>query len=55
MKAAIRDKYGSPDVVEVREVERPTPKDDESSSACGLRRSTGPISTTSVPGRDSCA
>ena len=29
MKAAIRDKYGSPDVVEVREVERPTPKDDE--------------------------
>ena len=29
MKAAIRDRYGSPDVVEVREVERPTPKDDE--------------------------
>ena len=29
MKAAIRDKYGPPDVVKVREVERPTPKDDE--------------------------
>src|SRR6186997_839396 len=29
MKAAIRDKYGPPDVVQVREVERPTPKDDE--------------------------
>jgi NADPH:quinone reductase-like Zn-dependent oxidoreductase len=29
MKAAFQDKYGSPDVVEVREVERPTPKDDE--------------------------
>ena len=29
MKAAIRDKYGPPDVVEVRDVERPTPKDDE--------------------------
>jgi NADPH:quinone reductase-like Zn-dependent oxidoreductase len=29
MQAAVRDRYGSPDVVEVREVERPTPVDDE--------------------------
>ena len=29
MKAALRDSYGPPEVVEVREVERPTPKDDE--------------------------
>ena len=27
MKAALRDRYGSPDVVEVREVERPVPAD----------------------------
>ncbi len=29
MKAAVRDAYGSPDVVEVRDVERPTPADGE--------------------------
>jgi NADPH:quinone reductase-like Zn-dependent oxidoreductase len=29
MKAAYRDRYGTPDVVELREVERPTPSDDE--------------------------
>jgi NADPH:quinone reductase-like Zn-dependent oxidoreductase len=29
MKAAMRDRYGPPEVVEVREVDRPTPKDDE--------------------------
>jgi NADPH:quinone reductase-like Zn-dependent oxidoreductase len=29
VKAALRDSYGPPEVVEVREVERPSPKDDE--------------------------
>jgi NADPH:quinone reductase-like Zn-dependent oxidoreductase len=29
MQAAVRDRYGSPDVVKVREVERPTPVGDE--------------------------
>ena len=29
MQAAVRDRYGSPDVVELREVERPTPVDDQ--------------------------
>jgi len=29
MKAALRDRYGSPDVVELRDVDRPTPSDDE--------------------------
>lgn len=29
MKAALRDRYGPPDVVELREVDRPTPVDDE--------------------------
>ena len=29
MKAAYRDTYGSPDVVEVRDVDRPTPADDQ--------------------------
>ena len=29
MKAAIRKRYGPPEVVEVREVNTPTPKDDE--------------------------
>ena len=29
MKAAVRDRYGSPDVVELADVERPIPGDDE--------------------------
>ena len=29
MKAAVRDRFGSPDVVELREIEKPTPADDE--------------------------
>jgi len=29
MQAAVRERYGSPDVVEVREVERPVPRDDQ--------------------------
>jgi len=29
MKAAVRDRFGSPDVVEIREIEKPTPADDE--------------------------
>lgn len=29
MKALVRDTYGSPDVLEVREVEKPVPKDNE--------------------------
>ena len=29
MKAALRDRYGSPDVVELRDVERPVPVDDQ--------------------------
>ena len=29
MRAAIRERYGPPEVVEVREVDTPTPRDDE--------------------------
>jgi NADPH:quinone reductase-like Zn-dependent oxidoreductase len=29
MKAAVRDRYGSPDVIELREVDKPVPGDDE--------------------------
>jgi len=29
MRAAVRDRFGSPDVVELREIEKPTPADDE--------------------------
>ncbi len=29
MKAAVRSKYGSPDVISIKEIERPTPRDNE--------------------------
>src|SRR5207302_2339031 len=29
MKAVVQDRYGSPDVLRIEEVERPVPKDDE--------------------------
>jgi hypothetical protein len=29
MKAAVQEKYGSPDIVELRDVDRPTPTDDQ--------------------------
>lgn len=29
MKAAVRDRFGSPDVVEIRDIDKPTPADDE--------------------------
>jgi NADPH:quinone reductase-like Zn-dependent oxidoreductase len=29
MKALVRDRYGSPDIIEVREIARPAPRDDE--------------------------
>ena len=29
MKAAVRSKYGSPEVLTVKEIDRPIPKDDE--------------------------
>jgi NADPH:quinone reductase-like Zn-dependent oxidoreductase len=29
MKAAVQERYGAPEVVQVREVDRPVPKDDQ--------------------------
>lgn len=29
MKAFVRDKYGSPDILELRDIDKPVPKDDE--------------------------
>ena len=29
MRAAVHDRFGSPDVLELRDVEKPTPADDE--------------------------
>jgi len=29
MKAAVRSKYGSPDVLRIQDIDKPTPKDDE--------------------------
>ena len=50
MRAALRDRYGPPDVVELREVERPVPADDQVLVRVRSRRpSTGPTSTASHP------
>jgi hypothetical protein len=48
MKAAMRDRHGPPEVVEVREVERPVPTADRCSFGCALRRSIAPTSTASI-------
>ena len=42
MKAAVRDRFGSPDVVELREIDRPVVADDEDPLHPGFGMARGP-------------